>query len=516
MQLPGCRKKTVTSGRGISTQPTRYIGTWVAICVAPLVLQAVLLQDVVTSAETTFESPVALFTLVLIAASLCVVTSLLVLLRAVFSSTFELVPVGLFFMAVSALPLAHGLLTPGVIVGDNTATMGTALWAIPVGLIFALPNLLPPAQRRSLLPRYWKPWLATGLVVMLFLMVISLLEPNWFPAYRPGGDFERILAIISIVGVTMLSFRQVRLAQIARNRGPLIIAVGYAFVASSAVLWFGAEPYSAGFWAAHLLDITGVFAGTLGVLVVYRKTDDVREALTPVLLSDPMSALELGLEPIVHAYVADLEAKDTITRDHVVRTAELALLVGEELGYDGDDLRHISLVGLLHDVGKLDIPDHILNKPGKLTDEEFAIIKQHPVSGADRALASPVLSPLSPGIRGHHERVDGRGYPDQLRGDEIPMASRIVAACDAFDAMANSRQYRTGMGRDKAVSILREHEGAQWDADVVEALVAVVSRLPAASETPRLDRIGREIPGQTGVERVGCDCLPADLMVAGH
>ncbi len=472
------------------------------IALVPLLVQAALLQDVLTPATLRYESPWALFGLVVIAASLCVVTSAMVLVRAVFTATPELVPTGLFFMAVSVMGVVHGLTTPGVLFGDNTATMASALWAIPLGLAVASPLLLPRSLQHKLLPRHATPLLVAGLVIIVGVAAVSLARPQMFPAYQPGGSVERLLATFSILGVLGISFRQVRLAQIARNRGPLVIAAGYTFVASSAVLWFHAEMFSLGFWAAHIFDIAGVFAGTIGILVIYRKTDAVRNALEPVLLVDPLAALELGLEPEVHRYIADLEAKDPITRDHVIRTSELALLVGEEMGYRGDKLRHISLVGLLHDVGKLDIPDEIINKPGKLSDEEFAIIKDHPVSGANRALESLVLAPLAPGIRGHHERIDGGGYPDAKQGDQIPIESRIVAVCDSYDAMANTRQYRSGMGRDKAVAILREHQGSQWDATAVDALVRVVSRQTKQQPSAVLDNVGR----------VGCDCLPASLV----
>ena len=488
------------SGRILTGNQSGYHAPWVAICTIPILAEALLLRGVGFSNATELGSPIALFIVILVAATLCVITSAFVLRRAFLTDTHELVPVGLFFMSVSILPLAHGLTTPGVLYGENTATLGTGLWAIPVGVALASPNLLPSGLRRRILPKIWKQWTAAGMLLLLSISAVSLAAPNFSPSFAPGGALEIAIAVFSIAGALALSYRQVRLAQIARNWAPLIIAAGYGFVAASAVMWFGVTPFSTGFWAAHFFDIGGVFAGTLGVLIVYRKADDIRDALGPALAADPLVALDLGLEPIVHTYIADLEAKDPITREHVVRTAELALRVGEELGYSGEALRHISLVGLLHDVGKLDIPDEILNKPDRLTDDEFDVVKCHPVNGANRALTSPILASLAPGIRGHHERVDGRGYPDQITGDAIPIESRIVAVCDAYDAMANTRQYREGMGREKAIAILQEHQGAQWDDKVVDALVRVVEHLPA-------DQCGPTTLADVG--RVGCDCLPA-------
>lgn len=487
-----------------------HVRTWLAITVVPLFLQTVLLQDKFTLGLR-FESPIGLFGLVVAAASLCVLTSALLLRRATTTATPELVGVGLFFMAVSAMPLAHGITTPGVLFDQNSANPGTAMWAISVGLLAASPNLAPASIRRAYFPTYWRLWLAVWLLVIFGISVGAISLPNTLPLFTPGGTLERCIAVISIAGTLMLSYRQVRLAQIARSRGPLLISAGYSLVASSALVWFGAAPYSIGFWTTYAFDIVGVSLATLGALVLYRKTDDVRDALLPILVAEPLSALELGLEPLVHDFVADLEAKDTITRDHVVRTAELSLAVGEELGYNGDKLRHISLIGLLHDVGKLDVPDTVLKKSGKLTQEEFDIIKRHPSDGARRVRQSVLLAPLAEGILGHHERIDGRGYPRGLQGDEIPIEARVVAACDAYDAMANTRQYRSGMGKARAISILREHQGSQWDAEVVNALVRVLDRQSddppglVEGKSPALANVGRQGGDDS---RVGCDCLP--------
>lgn len=511
----------MVSGQGTTKASGRYSSLWFAITAVSISVQTALLQEWFTPSDMLWESPTGLFVLVLLAATACVLTAGLLLRYAIQASTPELVGVGLFYMSVSALPLAHGITIEGVIYGENTATMSAAFWAVPLGVLVALPNLAPASIRRQYLNAYWRQWLVGSLAVIFGLATALVSLPNVFPLHSPGGSFERVVAVFAIVGTLALSWRQIRLAQIARNKGPLLISAGYAWVASSVLLWLiGAEAYSIGFWSTHLFDIAGVFAGTIGALVAYRKIGDVGGALRPIVVSDPLSALELGLEPLVHVYVADLEAKDPTTRDHVVRTAELSLRVGEELGYSGDTLRHISLVGLLHDVGKLDVPDSVLSKPGKLTDEEFDIIKRHPIDGANRARESALLAPLADGIRSHHERIDGRGYPNGLVGDAIPIEARIVAACDAYDAMTNTRQYRSGMGQDKAISILREHQGSQWATNVVNALVRVVDRMPSTSRgssdasEPALKNVGRGPGGN--VERMGCGCLPEALVAAAE
>jgi putative nucleotidyltransferase with HDIG domain len=220
--------------------------------------------------------------------------------------------------------------------------------------------------------------------------------------------------------------------------------------------------------------------------------------LEPVLVVDPRSALELGLEPIVHAFVSELQDKDPITRDHVVRTTELAMETGRSLGLDGKLLRQLGLTALLHDIGKLEIPDAVLNKPGKLTDAEYAIVKRHADYGADLVAASKPLAGIAPSIRAHHERIDGGGYPKGLIGSQIPLIARIVSVCDAFDAMANTRQYREGLSTSRALEILEQHAGSQWDQRVVEAVVRIVRAQPPSQIPQYLDAVGR----------IGCDCVP--------
>jgi HD-GYP domain-containing protein (c-di-GMP phosphodiesterase class II) len=129
------------------------------------------------------------------------------------------------------------------------------------------------------------------------------------------------------------------------------------------------------------------------------------------------------------------------------------------------------VAALLHDIGKLVTPAEILAKPGRLTDEELYVMREHALRGAELLTPHRSLRLAAPLVRGHHERVDGRGYPDGLEGDEIPPEVGIISVCDAWDAMTSERPYRAAMDPDRAAAILREHAGAQWDAWLVELLL---------------------------------------------
>jgi putative nucleotidyltransferase with HDIG domain len=175
-----------------------------------------------------------------------------------------------------------------------------------------------------------------------------------------------------------------------------------------------------------------------------------------------------------------LEEDDEYTGHHTEDVVELAVKVADEMGLDEDTRRETEMGALLHDIGKIAVPDEIINKPGPLDDEEWAIMKTHTVEG-ERMLqqVGGLLSSVGVVVRASHERWDGGGYPDGLAGERIPVAARICAACDAFNAMTTDRSYRKALPLSVAVEELRSNSGTQFAPDVVEALIAVVAR-----ETP--------------------------------
>ncbi|NRD78036.1 HD domain-containing protein [Bacillus sp. BRMEA1] len=175
------------------------------------------------------------------------------------------------------------------------------------------------------------------------------------------------------------------------------------------------------------------------------------------------------LQGIVKGVIATLELKDPYTRGHSERVANYAILLEKELGkFKKEEQKSFFYSCLLHDIGKVHIPDSILMKPGKLTEEEYKIIKSHPVVGADAVKNVDELRNSLSVIRSHHERWDGKGYPDQLKGDEIPFPARIVAIADAFDAMTSSRSYRGAMPVEEAYNRILEGQGSQFDPMLVE------------------------------------------------
>jgi HD-GYP domain-containing protein (c-di-GMP phosphodiesterase class II) len=166
-----------------------------------------------------------------------------------------------------------------------------------------------------------------------------------------------------------------------------------------------------------------------------------------------------------------MHAKQPGLPDHSSGVARLALLVGRRLGMNAEQLDELARAAELHDIGKVGIPDAILDKPGQLDEREWAFIRQHTILGERILSAAPALRPVATIVRASHERWDGRGYPDRLRGEEIPLAARIVAVCDAYEAITVDRCYRAARTADDAREELLREAGHQFDPVVVDAFL---------------------------------------------
>ena len=184
----------------------------------------------------------------------------------------------------------------------------------------------------------------------------------------------------------------------------------------------------------------------------------------------------------VRALAAALDARDPYTAGHSERVSTFAVAIGEELKLDAEARETLRLGALLHDIGKIGVPDEVLRKSAPLTPAEFEAIKTHPTAGARILRSIPFLAPHIPIVELHHERPDGLGYPYGLRGDDIPLAARIVHVADAFDAMTSARAYRSGRMPVEAIAELRRCVGTDFDAASVDALIAALPRLVAAGE----------------------------------
>ena len=249
-------------------------------------------------------------------------------------------------------------------------------------------------------------------------------------------------------------------------------------------------------WWLYHVQLMGAFTTLLwGLLTEYSRGAGPVRAFEDLGISDAIEQIRGGLAQSVLSLAAALEARDGYTLGHGERVAALAVLIGQQMRLPAGRLRALAQGALLHDVGKIGVPDAILHKPGSLTDEERAVIEEHPARG-DQMLATAFPGAAERAvIRHHHERWDGAGYPDGLAGGAIPLEARIAAVADVYDALRSERSYRGALSRERAGAYIQENAGTHFDPACADALLAVVDRWEADfAEATRSYEVHRAIP----------------------
>ncbi len=194
-------------------------------------------------------------------------------------------------------------------------------------------------------------------------------------------------------------------------------------------------------------------------------------------IANSYQKLDSSYRSTVIAMSNAVDARDSYTAGHSSRVSEISLMIGKELGLSEIDLKNLEYATLFHDIGKIGISDNILNKSGKLSDDEFDIIKNHPIIGVNILKDIDFLKDSLPLILHHHEKFGGGGYPNNLKGDDIPFGARIISIADTYDAMTSDRPYRKGMNHDLAIKEIIQNKGTQFDGRIVDAFLNIESKV---------------------------------------
>lgn len=245
-------------------------------------------------------------------------------------------------------------------------------------------------------------------------------------------------------------------------------------------------------WQTAVLVIPAVFA-VYQVWSIYadRVEGERKRQQEARIHAEEMSALHVRT---IHTLAMAIEARDRTTHDHLRRVQIYAVEIGQAMGLDHAELEALRTAAVLHDIGKLGVPEHIISKPGRLTPEEFEKVQAHPVVGAEILERVNFPYEVVPIVRSHHERWDGSGYPAGLRGTDIPVGARILSVVDCFDALASDRQYRKALSTEQAIQVVRRAAGKDFDPDVVALLADRFAELEAkvraasSEEPPMLSR----------------------------
>ncbi|MBX3292685.1 MAG: HD domain-containing protein [Acidobacteria bacterium] len=325
-------------------------------------------------------------------------------------------------------------------------------------------------------------WIESGRIVQSALVPFDAVY-NDKPHRMIGAYSTAVIADGSIVGVVAMQDEAKALASVADIRRQIwLISLGFAIAAMIVGLLLArsmtnpllrltdaAERIAAGDYSSRLASRNVTEIGTLA------DSFDQMSGKIEEQLANLAKAAEENRELFVgtvKALAAAIDGKDKYTRGHSERVARISVAIGRRMNLPADELETLRISALLHDVGKIAIDDNILKKPAALTDEEFEIMKQHPVRGYKIMSQIPAMKDFLPGMYMHHEMVNGKGYPQGLTGDQIPLQAKIVSVADTFDAMTIDRPYQKGMELDAALERIRSFVGTRYQAEVVEALVA--------------------------------------------
>jgi len=446
--------------------------------------------------DRAYEHPQLLFGLVIFSAVTCVIAATIVIALADRRELAELGLLGSALMAASVMPLVHGLVTPDVLYDRTEAFRTSVFLSLPIALAAGSPLLTPHSAFGRWASKHWRDWSLLCLLGVFAIGSLVVSYPDTIVMPSPSSAATVAICAALTAGVLAISLRQLRFYDLGAQPANLGASLSLVLLANTALLPLTGGDYSLAFWWLHVAGVAGVLGACIAMAVSKRMSKTAHDLLAPVLTRDPLVAFELGLSPAVHQFVASLEDKDPDTRDHVIRTAEMAVRVGERCHLSARRLRDLGLAALLHDIGKLETPIEILDKPSRLTAEEYEIVKRHAVDGERMLQAEPALATVAAIVRSHHERIDGRGYPDGLSGDAVPLAARIIAVCDAFDAMTHEHRHRRAMSPGMAFSVLREHAGSQWDPKVIDHVMAV---LPAMDIGEGLTAVGKNVHADSTV-----------------
>lgn len=389
----------------------------------------------------------------------------------------QVIYVSLSFISLAGLFSVHGLATPGFILGP-TRLVGVAAQLSVLTMAFwlmlsTLPTEHPLSAWLSHRARYLV-WLYTPFVILAGAYAIT--HPNvvdWVPVDQ--APLRTFVALLTILMAATAAYRYHQSYRYSRFPFQLAMTLAGGWIGVSQIIITTGVTFYLSWWIYHGLLLLSLIAAIIGLIAQYSRQNSLTLSVRGLFANDPRDRLAAGLSPSVRRLVSDTEARDRYTAGHSYRVALGAVSLGRQLDLPPEDLRALAEGGILHDVGKLQIPDEVLNKPGPLSEEERKIIERHPVIGYDMCSRLGLLPEELDVVRSHHERMDGTGYPDQLTADQIPFLVRILSVADVYDALTSKRAYRDAWSQEDALAFLKEHSGTHLDPVCVQAWVKMVN-----------------------------------------
>jgi putative nucleotidyltransferase with HDIG domain len=369
------------------------------------------------------------------------------------------------YVSLAGMFILHGLSTPGFLMHHSSIAGHAAQLSVLLAAFWLWMCSISGDHRFvRWLARYQRWLLPAWGAILLALGLFLWNDPNATHVLKLK-DAIRMWFVTAIVlafnGWTIYRNLQTYVA----SRLPLQLAIAYStgWMLCAQLIMVTGRTWMASWWLYHFLLLASVIVMVTGIVRDHLNTGSLTASIRRLFRANPEDWIRTYISPSVKELVIATEAKDAYTAGHNYRVAMYALKLGEELGLSLTKLRAIAQGGLVHDIGKLSIPDGILNKPGKLSDEERVVIEAHPVSGYDMCKRLGFMIDELAVIRSHHEKWNGSGYPDKLAGEDIPLVARITAVADVYDALTSSRSYRKAMSHEEAMEVMLRESGRHFD-----------------------------------------------------
>lgn len=385
------------------------------------------------------------------------------------------------FISLAQMFAVHGLSTPNFFLHHPNHLMGAAAQlSMLLATIWLWLSSLPTDHKfMSFLSKYQRSLIPIWTLMLATFNGIGLSSPHlvdFIPLTVQPINYVITFILIGLNGITMYRYYQ----SYRFSRFPLQIAIVYSagWISVSQLIMIAGEPWNLSWWIYHYLLLASMIVMLVGLFKQYAVKGNLTAGFRALFANDPFERVTGSMSPSVKSLILATEKKDSYTAGHTFRVTMYALKLAEELGIKPEQLRALAQGTLLHDVGKVEIADSILNKPGKLTPGERKIIEEHPIVGYEMCRELGFMKEELGIIRSHHEKWDGSGYPDQLSGQDIPMLARITAVADVYDALTSDRAYRKGWEHGKAIEFLLEQKGKHFDPVCVEAWINLCQRNP--------------------------------------
>ncbi|MET3290268.1 UNVERIFIED_CONTAM: putative nucleotidyltransferase with HDIG domain [Brevibacillus sp. OAP136] len=382
-------------------------------------------------------------------------------------------------LSLNGFFLIHALSTPGFIIADqyHLAGVSSQIAMTTCAVWIFLSTLSSDHSFIRVVSKHRRSIVVGWVIIIILMNIAALVKPsisNFIPIdFEPLNYLLAILTVFLYLWAAKRYFQQFRLVKFPLHAaivfGSVLLSITECFMVST-MMW------TLAWWLYHVVLAASALLLLFGIIAQYRSNISVTQTFHQVNGYPSLDQLRISISSSMKNLIVATETKDEYTAGHNFRVAMYGLQLAQAMNLNSELLRALARGGLIHDVGKIQIPSEILNKPGKLDSDERSVIEQHPVIAYEMCKYIGFMTEELSVIRHHHEKWDGTGYPDKLKGTEISLLARILAIADVYDALTSRRSYREPWSQERALQVIVEGSGTHFDPECVSAFVRLCNR----------------------------------------